>query len=461
MLIKSKTSRRAFLKGSGSILVGLPIMEEFIGEKAYAQSQDLYNYVTCFFGMGIKRGAQAIEDPVMDPIRKWYDNGQLSVLMKSLPGYVAGGGGNHESSLSHMTIAQPAFQSDRISGGESLDYLMYRMTDAKPPIDIASCGNTVLNVNDQVEFNRSYRGSNRSVTPQRNPMRFYEELFGMYQPPSQTGRTPDGIIVDAVVDDYRYLMSDRAGLSGEAKATISDTLDQVLQVQRTINETIEAPEFSEFYANLDRSSWGEGVDNAVVSNDPEEDFNQRQGQGANHDRAWVVPLLTDIFVLGLQLGQIRFGSICLTAGAERSVFGPYSGDMHEYFHGNRSGESVSTECRWFINNFMKDNAYLLQALENTPYLDSNLLDYTAVLLTTELERHHSVDDMWFAVAGGPFSHTKTRLGEPGGDGTDTDIYNTIAHAVLARENPSAYNSSNERLIGDSRGFNGLITELLG
>lgn len=460
MLSKSKTTRRAFLKGTGSIIIGLPLIEELVGEKAYAQSQNLYNYVTCFFGMGIKRGAQAIEDPVMDPIRKWYDQNKLSVMMKSLPDYIENGGGNHEGSLPHMTIAQPPFQADRIAGGESLDYLLYRMTDSKPPIDIASCGNTVLNVNDQVEFNRSYRGANRSVTPQRNPMRFYEELFGMFQPVGQAGKTPDGIIVDSVVEDYRYLMSDRAGLSGEAKSTISDTLDQVLQVQRTINDTIEAPEFAEFYANLDRSAWGDGVNNAIVSNNPEEDFNQRQGQGANHDRAWVVPLLTDIFVLGLQLGQIRFGSICLTAGAERAEFGPYPNDMHEYFHNNRSGESVSTECRWYINNFMKDNAYLLQALENAPYLDSNLLDYTAVLLTTELERHHQTDDMWFALAGGPFNHTKTRLGEPGGNGTDTDIYNTIAHGILSQENPSGYDPRTAQIIGDSRGFTGLITELL-
>ena len=460
MLLKSKKSRRAFLKGAGSVVIGLPILEELVGEKAYAQAQQLHNYVTCFFGMGIKRGAQDIDDPVMDPIRKWYDQDMLSVLMKSMPGYVTGGGGNHESSLSHVTIAQPPFQADRIAGGESLDYFMYRMTDAKPPIDIASCGNTVLNVNDQVEFNRSYRGSNRSVTPQRNPIRFYEELFGMVQSSTASGQTPEGIIVDAVVEDYRYLMSERAGLSGEARSAVSDTLDQVLQVQQTINGTTEALEFSAFYDSLDRSSWGEGVENAIVSDDPEEDFNQRQGQGANHDRAWVVPLLIDIFVLGLQLGQIRFGSISLCSGAERAEFGPHSGDMHEHFHRNRSGEGVSEECRWFIRNFMTENAYLLQRLEDTPHLDSNLLDYSAVLLTTELERHHSVDDMWYAVAGGAFNHTRDRLGGPGEDGTDTDIYNTIAHAVLSKENPSAYNSNDAHIFGDDRGFNGLITELL-
>ena len=52
MLVKSKVSRRAFLKGSGSIMIGLPVLEEFVGEKAYAQSQNLYNYVTCFFRHG-------------------------------------------------------------------------------------------------------------------------------------------------------------------------------------------------------------------------------------------------------------------------------------------------------------------------------------------------------------------------------------------------------------------------
>lgn len=68
--------------------------------------------------------------------------------------------------------------------------------------------------------------------------------------------------------------------------------------------------------------------------------------------------------------------------------------------------------------------------------------------------------MWFALAGGPFSHTKTRLGSPGVNGKDTDIYNTFAHGIFSQENPSGYDPRQAQIMGDSRGFTDLISELL-
>ncbi len=465
MLVKCPHSRRTFLRGVGSLCIGLPLCEEFMGAQAFAQSLETYNYVTCFFGLGCPTELQDINADEMSALKPYHDAGQLTQLMLSLPNYTRAGGGNHEGLLPHITIAQRPYRDDRIAGGPSLDYFLYSQTDAKPPLDIFSCGNTVLNINDQVEFNRSYRGSNRSVTPTRNPMDFYRELFGALPSAPSDQKQPTDLIVDSVVESYRYLRSDRAGLSSEAKSVISDTLDEVEQLQRQIGETLNAPEFADFYRSLDKSRWGKNLDgsdipDAELSDSPEADYRERRGQGENHDRFWVVPLLADILVLGLKLGQVRFGSYCLTSGAERARFGPYSNrDVHEHYHSNRSGP-VSEQVRWYVKNFINESAYLLDRLAAERLPDGRtLLDKTAVLICSEMERHHLREDLFWAVAGGPFNHQQARIGSPGSNGSDTDLYNTIAHAILRREMPSGYDPANEHIFGDSDGYNGLITSM--
>ncbi|MEO1172776.1 MAG: hypothetical protein AAFX94_12120, partial [Myxococcota bacterium] len=231
MLYRSPHNRRAFLRGVGGTLIGLPLLEELMGSRAYAQEMERYNYVTCFFGLGCAHELQDMNDPVMAPLKPFHDAGRLTQFMASYPRYVQEGGGNHETMLPHVTIAQRHFQRDRIAGGESLDYFFYRMTDAKPPLDIFSCGNTVLNVNDQVEFNRSYRGSNRSVTPTQNPLDYFNELFAGAVG-SDGGATTESLVVDSVVDSYRSLMSEASGLSSNAKEEIRRTLDEVEQLER-------------------------------------------------------------------------------------------------------------------------------------------------------------------------------------------------------------------------------------
>ena len=466
MLVKCPHTRRAFLKGLGTVAIGLPLCEELIGSKAYAQNVDLYNYVTCFFGLGCPTELQNMNAVEMSALKPYHDAGQLTQFMLSLPDYTTAGGGNHEGLLPHITIAQRPFQRDRISGGMSLDYFLYSQTAAKPAVDIFSCGNTVLNINDQVEFNRSYRGSNRSVTPTRNPMDFYRELFGSLPQGPADQKQPTDLIVDSVVDSYKYLRSDRAGLSSEAKNVISDTLDEVEQLQRRIDTTIRAPEFAEFYASLDKNRWGKNLDgsdipDADISNNPEGDYRERRGQGENHDRYWVVPLLADIFVLGLKLGQVRFGSYCLTAGAERARFGRYSNrDVHEHYHSNRSGP-ITDQVSWYVRNFINESAYLLDRLAAEQMEDGRtLLDKTAVLICTEMERHHLRNDLFWALAGGPFNHQQQRIGSMGADRNDTDLYNTIAHGILGREMPPGYDPSVEHIFGDADGYSGLITSVL-
>lgn len=460
MLQRNPSTRRAFLRGAGATIIGLPLCEELMGTQAFAQNAgELYNYITCFFGLGCPTELQDLSLPEMAPLRGYQENGRLTHFMASYPDYVGEGGGNHERMLPHLTIAQRPFQADRIAGGPSLDYFLYSQTDAKPDLDIFSCGNTVLNINDQVEFNRSYRGSNRSVTPTRNPMDFYRELFGPNPSQGAETKTKNDLIVDSVVESYRYMMSPAAGLSGQARSVVSDTLDEVAQLQRRIEVTIQ--EFPDFYASLDKTGWAQGVPGAVISNDAVNDYRERRGQGDNHDRAWVVPLLAEIIVLGLKLGRMRFGSYALTAGAERARFGQYANrDVHEHYHSNRSG-AVSDQVKWYVANFVSESAYLLRRLDEERLEDGRtLLDATGVLVCTEMERHHEREDLFWALVGGPFRHQPGRIGRPGQNGTDTNLYNTIAHGILAKEMPSGYDPAQEHIFGDAAGFTGLTSSLL-
>ena len=92
---KNSLKRRSFLKGSGSVLIALPLLEEAFLTEALAQSAMPTRCLTMSFGLGIERSLQKEKfDGPLEPFRPIWDkmaffsnlkNDHLSCLLYTSP----------------------------------------------------------------------------------------------------------------------------------------------------------------------------------------------------------------------------------------------------------------------------------------------------------------------------------------------------------------------------------------
>ena len=98
------------------------------------------------------------------------------------------------------------------------------------------------NLDESIRYNHSWRGVNQPNLVILDTLALFETIFGAVPslPPAGAGADPVAVlrarqrvsVLDAVMADYRHVMSDAGGYSPSVRATIANHLDTVRELER-------------------------------------------------------------------------------------------------------------------------------------------------------------------------------------------------------------------------------------
>ena len=407
-MTRKPIDRRTFLFGAGSVVIGLPFLSEMGRSGGFAQPEaPPVRAFNCSFGLGLFEDMQRADlSGPLEPLRPLADR---LLILKGVnyrlgnhgTDVSAPGGGVPNSHLETTTFTGTKVQDDlNRAGGASLDQALRR--HAYPdglPAGMLSTVQTGL----AYEIGHNAR-DNRSWNPDGSPAsRFthradelFEQLFGTFMSTSPSARSDAEVracrrrrsVLDAVVSQYRHLSGERSNLGAASRYKLGLHLERIREVERRVFaadcEETEMPQF------------------CVVPGSPS-DFIDSEG-AEYHDvsvrdmeRTW--RLLVDLYALGIQCDQFRFGSmVFLAQGARIRLSGDYEFEgrrvysfdderdwdavdgrenktSHEFWHsygmsGTR-GDTVRTAARAHAHFMVRQCAYFAEALDDPEYIDVN------------------------------------------------------------------------------------------
>ena len=226
-------NRRKFLVGAGA-LMGLPLLEELVGAKAYGEALKQYNYFTCFYAMGCPRQfvRPDLSTTPLKTLQPLIEAGKGSILTGlQMPKWarLSAGGSIHHGSAQYVASGYPIISGDKV-GGMTLDYRMYQnIKNRKATLqDLFSAGVFVGRA-ARVSKMRSWRSSKNGVPAHLHPKDSFHALFGKGQKNSDGS---DQLVIDAVLGQYRSLMGERSALSANTKQEIQRSFEQVEAIEK-------------------------------------------------------------------------------------------------------------------------------------------------------------------------------------------------------------------------------------
>ena len=213
----------------------------------------------------------------------------------------------------------------------------------------------------------SHNGPNNVNQPERNPRALFTRLFGA--PPSPQVDAARRSVLDAVSEQTRALQA-RVGKHDRVR------LDQHLDSVRTLEQRLAAPRPACMVP--------------AMPNDPATIVEANR-------------LLSDLLVMALACDLTRVFSVMFTqAGSGIVLSMPEVGatnGLHSHCHNDSNPQTVVQRSVVFT---MKQLAYLLTKMRDTPEGDGNILDNSVVFATSELGDQypgHSVEEFPILIAG--------------------------------------------------------------
>jgi hypothetical protein len=424
--------RRTFLRGAGGIAIGLPFLDEMRTRSVWAAPGAApVRALNIFLGGGVPKVFQLAGL-----------TGPLSPLapLANKMAFVRGiqGPGGHVLGAGAAFVGQPLV-NDTTVGGPSIDNeimrFAYPMGTPPTPITVQGAGFYFKFLDNPSRWVHSWDAQGHPAAGLvSDPKLLFANLFGaapggMKTPAPAAGMpaappqpTPDQklatSILDTVVGQYQFYMSDASNLSMGSRAKIANHLDAVRQLESRISG-----------ASLIGQSGSSKVMTCATPPVPGANL----FVGVSHNGAGggsVVPaadlvtsykVMADTFAMGVACDLFRFGfmEMCC-AGDGVSLTGPYTvagqvvdmgaaGESHTTNHAMTDtptlGATATTHAGWYTHVWLECCSYMIQQLDK--YVDANgqtILDNSFVLLGTDLGTNHVGDSVFYAMskAGGKF-----------------------------------------------------------
>jgi hypothetical protein len=438
MTRKIELRRRAFLRGLGGVVVGLPFLEA-LAPKAHAQAATPVKRFGVFFCCNGVNMAQ------------WFPKGSYGALAAaSLTGTAnevltphvsklliprglhmsprgydqdGGGGDDHGKGMAHKLTAQFASEDDWLAQGESIDYLLARQINPgpegarRPPLNLMVGYSANYKGLDYI----SYSGPGKAVQAINNPWTAYKQFMNLGVPTSSDSEEAVARIkkrrqsvLDLVSEQFADLK--RGPLSKADK----DKLDQHFSYIRDLEQGMG----SALVSCLD--------DTVKTSAQGYED----RGEGEDFDGQYdeyvkLTDLQLDLYALALACDYTRVATFHFDRGSGGPTF-KWDGMNHEYNHHKLShGTTCDGGCEDAVDGYesmlqnidkwhMGKYARLLAKLDS--YTEENgktILDNSAILYANELAdgKGHSFMDLPFVIAGSAGGYFQQgqyiKLAEPG------------------------------------------------
>lgn len=423
---ESRLSRRALLRGAGSIAIGLPLLEELMPRARAADDEGIpCRLFTLFFGLGIERSMQLEQfGGPLQPLQPFADKAAMFTRVDSGP--LLGGGTPHFRSSAAIFTGVPQHGGPEYhAGGPSMEQVMKRELH---PMGVPNVSTPELSAGiwsrtgavSQFTRHWNYDGS-PGQRPERRPSRVFDLLFGSYEPTPPPGGEPDPdalarnhvhrSVLDSVLEEYEHLTSDASPLGSVSKARLDNHLSAIRDVELQL-------------APID-----DGVDGLPACDPP--------AQGAYPDPAgysfydadngptgagapaidWQVArdamqLIGELMALGVACDAIRFGSLlCVGGGGHIRFQGDYSAlgqtlDMSDRFSGGTPHDLIfhnydADAIRLYQHFSISQLVPMLTAMDGM--LEPNgrtVLDNSLILMGTEYGQNHDASNVFHAVLGG-------------------------------------------------------------
>lgn len=278
----------------------------------------------------------------------------------------------------------------------------------------------------------SYPSAGTTVAPNDDPGQAFSQVFSGVNPGGSGGTggssnmsEPDPTevaVVDTILGDLNDLKS-KLGTVEQSKLNLH--LDAMHEIEKRIKQT------------------GTAIPVGTSCDNPSIDTGGLTGNAFN-DATYFPKILKaqiDLTVQAMACGLTRVGVIQSSQHTSELIMSKFEGtdlynpgyDMrsHQASHYGVTSDSKFTDYtkqrHWFIEQF----AYLLDELAQRPEGDGTMLDYSLVLLCTEVSdgNTHSHDDMPFILAGGGGGAINTGRVMRLGYRRHGDLLCTLAHAM--------------------------------
>ena len=450
-------SRRALLRGLGSIGIGLPLLEEMMSPSALAAAggkEVPVRAFNVFFGLGIPAPLQKEGfDGVLEPLKPL---GDKLLIMRNIDQTRC----DQKGINAHFDGASGAFTAtppngEAKAGGASMDQLVKRAhyPDGLPAGMVPTLiGGTFFRRSRLVRYVHSYNPDGTvAATMQEKPRAVFDRVFGSI-PGEDNDAREERIrrsVLDSVVDQYKFYTGPNSPLGSTSKSRISDHLDRIREYEQRAYAMERDPNAPSVPPRSDVPHGGQA--------DP-------GGQGIDMPLERLTTewrLMADLYALAIQMDRTRFGSLTFLAAGERlRVKGDYvyngekrfefddaaqlraSGDKgcsHEWWHKFNEGKT-NEQLRAHAHMKMREVAYFLGRLDEKECVEGNgrtILENSMITVSTESGdgRHNDVkrelSGVFHAITGANGRFKTGQIMDVDKEGVD--VYNTMLNAMSVKE----------------------------
>lgn len=443
--------RRLFLGGLGGAVIGLPLMEELVPERAHAQEGGVPRRVlTLSFGLGIERDLQREGDQgPLEPILKFSDKAAYFSNLRN----------DHLESngTAHFVTGATQFtgveQDGHNAGGPSIEQIVKNTLHPNGVPSLTGVPSVTAGIWSRTgavsQYTRQWNNDGSpGPRPERRPSKVFETIFGDYQaaPVTPTVPEPEALleahvqrsVLDTVKEQHAYLTGARSFLGSASKARIDNHLQQIRQVERRL---VIADQVA---AGMEAAECAVPNENDYQDPDGVSFYDAASGPGGgpqvHYEAAQEAFRLSGkLIALGFSCDALRFGSM---------VF--YGAGGHMRFQGNYEATGIGRSLNFtdtfddsphnaIFHNYVKDAirvyqhycvsqmAYVLEELDSiTEPNGKTVLDNSMAVVGTEYGRNHDgTKDIFHAVVGG---EGKFNPGQYDDNYGFDDLYRTLMEA---------------------------------
>ncbi|MEN9578433.1 MAG: hypothetical protein RJA70_1442 [Pseudomonadota bacterium] len=416
-----KLQRRRFLRGAGGAAIALPLLQTAGGSLQAQVGAVPDRFIGLFVAQGLPK---VITDSFLDyvhpsgsqPLRSLVPFKDRLTMVRGLSVLT-----EHSNPKTPHSNGCASFMcgmdctSRETKGGPTLDWIFKQ---EKAPNTILPTINTgVWGADDSDEFYRivhSWRGVNQPNDPIADTKDLFKSVFGnmpnLDDPAAKKEQLYRKSVLDPVMEDYKFAMSDASGYSAGVRTLISNHLDTVRELEKKIGSL--------------------GSTKCVLPTEPASIEGSGKFPPIVENWPMIRDIVSDLFIMAYRCDLVRSGTFMVDSGGDKW---PYQGK-----HGSTDNVHGTTLHNWKSDShaplayeifewYWDKAGDFLTRLDDPNFVDvdgATLLSNTTVMIGTELgDPGHNLNDFTFMIAGGnkPFQRgAHTFQGK-----TDVDFYNTL------------------------------------
>ncbi len=468
MRYRKVMSRRTLLRGSGTVAIALPFLDEMRATSVWAgEVAPPARAFNLFFGLGVPKEIQS--DGLVGPLSPLAAIADKISLLRGINMYECDGSGNNHFDGGGGVFTGTEPDGDISAGGVSIDQAVLGAKYPKGP-------DTLINTLMMGSFFRRKRENDLALTrfvhcwnedgsavdlPIETPVDLFDRVFGGVDvgdgPEELKARHYQRSVLDSVLDQYEHYTGAASPLGVSSRSKVSDHLDKVRELEQKL-----------FPGDLVCETPGAPGDLPLLNG---QEVDGGEGGPVIQLDQWVPywQTMAQLYAVAVQCDVTRFGMVMFQSAGERlklqgnwdyngqqvtfdDVAHPVgSGGSHEYWHAYTPG-NAHEEMHWHTHFLLTQLVYFMQLLDDPDYLDENgktILDNALITMGTELGNGnpHNLESVFHLVSG---ANGRIQTGQIFDlDASCTDLYTTLLSALDI-----------DRTLGSPSAFNGLLSQIL-